>query len=160
VRFAYADPPYYGMGAKLYGHPEWDSKKRHKKLIDELRGYDGWALSCNPADLWWLVPWCPDDVRVAAWTKTYHQWRPVSVQYAWEPVIFRGGRTVLRRNPMVRDWYSCPSNHRGGLVGSKPPAFCRWILDLLGFDANADTLDDLFPGSGIMEKVASQGVLA
>ena len=41
VRFAYADPPYYAQGKKLYGkhHQEaavWDAKDEHLKLIARL----------------------------------------------------------------------------------------------------------------------------
>ena len=32
---------------------------------------------------------------------------------------------------------------------------CRWVLDLLGY-CDGDTIDDLFPGSGVMGRVASQ----
>lgn len=39
-----------------------------------------------------------------------------------------------------------------GLVGAKPPAFCEWILDLLGWEPG-DQLDDLFPGTGVMAEV-------
>ena len=165
MRFAYADPPYYGMGAKMYGYPEWDDKGRHLELLASLRDEypDGWALSCNPRDLQWVLPDCPEDTRVCAWVKTYHQVRPTSVQYAWEPVLLNGGRKVLGRNPLVRDWYSAPATPPQrkdiNLPGTKPAAFCRWILDLLGFDTEHDQIDDLFPGSGIMGYVAAQGVL-
>lgn len=35
------------------------------------------------------------------------------------------------------------------VIGAKPPAFCAWLFDLIGADPG-DTLDDLFPGSGIV----------
>lgn len=41
-------------------------------------------------------------------------------------------------------------------TGTKPPPFCRWILDLLGFDPNRDQLDDLFPGEGAMSRATAQ----
>jgi len=165
MRFAYADPPYYGMGQKMYGYPEWDEQARHVLLVQQLRNEypDGWALSCNPRDLRWLLPVCPDDVRVCAWTKNYHRIRPSSaVQYAWEPVLLRGGRSVLRRNPLVRDWHNAATPPRAnwpGIPGAKPGTFCRWVLDMLGYDADQDELIDLFPGSGIMGAAAAQGVL-
>lgn len=34
-----------------------------------------------------------------------------------------------------------------GVVGAKPEAWTRWVLDLLGAE-RSDTIDDLFPGSG------------
>lgn len=121
MRFAYADPPYFGCGASHYGehHPnaaDWDERQTHLDLITRLTDEypDGWALSLNPRDLAWQLPVCPDDVRVAAWCKTWHQIRPTTTQFAWEPVVFRGGeeeqQTVtdgpgldgLRGNPAAR----------------------------------------------------------
>lgn len=98
------------------------------------------------------MPACPDDARVAAWTKGFHQIRPMTVQYAWEPVIFRGGRKDHKRTPMVRDWFKSQPTLKRGLSGAKPDEFNQWILDLLNFRADEDTLDDLFPGTGGMAK--------
>lgn len=157
MTFAYADPPYFRMGKRMYGglHSEahiWDDKQEHINLASRLvKEYpDGWAMSCNPADLKWLLPSLPDDVRVAAWTKTFHQIRPTSVQFAWEPVLFQGGRKLPKRKPMVRDWLQAPRAMRKGVPGSKPQVFNHWILDLLGFDPEQDTVIDLFPGSNGM----------
>ena len=83
MNFAYADPPYYRQGKRLYGslHPEaavWDERQSHVDLVAQmLVDYpDGWAMSCNPADLHWLLPACPAETRVCAWAKTCHQIRP------------------------------------------------------------------------------------
>jgi hypothetical protein len=156
MKFAYADPPYFGCGKSHYGehHPEagvWDEQATHFELIERLtEDYpDGWALSCNPRDLAWLLPACPDDVRVAAWCKTWHQNRPTTVQFAWEPVIWRGGRKDNKRSPMIRDWYACAVTRGRGLKGAKPDAFNQWVCDLLNV-TDEDTLDDLFPGAGGM----------
>lgn len=157
MRFAYADPPYFGCAASHYGeHHEdaaaWDNKQTHLDLITRLSDEypDGWALSLNPRDLRWQLPACPDDARVAAWCKTWHQIRPTTVQFAWESVIFRGGRTDPKRSPMVRDWLACAVTRQRGLKGAKPPEFNQWVLDLLAFDPEQDTIDDLFPGSRSM----------
>ena len=37
------------------------------------------------------------------------------------------------------------------MTGTKPAAFCRWVFTLLGA-APADSLDDLFPGSGAVSR--------
>lgn len=157
MKFAYADPPYFKQGKRLYGdHPEaaiWDTKDGHlalvAKLLDEYP--DGWALSCNPADLEWLLP-ATNGARVCVWAKTFHQIRPLcSVQYAWEPVILKGGRQIRNRKPMVRDWLPCARSMRKGLVGAKPDKFNQWVLDLLGHE-HGDQLDDLFPGTNSMAK--------
>lgn len=156
MKFAYADPPYHQMGKKMYGpfHEEahvWDEKDSHIALVKRLENDypDGWALSCNPRDLAWLLPAVPEDCRVAAWTKTYHQIRPTTTQFAWEPVIWRTTKKDHKRQ-MVRDWVSGSVSRQRGTPGSKPHYFNRWILDLLVFDPTVDTLDDLFPGSGGM----------
>lgn len=163
MRFAYADPPYFRWGKHLYGtlHPDaakWDNKEAHIELIQELCDSfpDGWAMSCNPADLRWLLPAAPEDVRVAAWTKTFHQIRPTTTQYAWEPVLWRGGRKIPGRKPMVRDWMSCSRTNQTGTPGAKPHAFNQWILDLLTFDPDQDEMIDLFKGSHSMDKTLSQ----
>jgi hypothetical protein len=66
MKLAYADPPYFGNGKRLYGelHPDahlWDDKEQHIYLLQTLDVYDGWALSCNPKDLKWLLPETPED---------------------------------------------------------------------------------------------------
>lgn len=153
MKFAYADPPYYRQGKRLYGeHPKaaiWDTKQAHIDLVERLNSDypDGWALSCNPADLHWLLPHAPE-ARVCAWAKTFHQIRPLcSVQYAWEPVILNGGRKIPKRKPMIRDWMACARSMRKGLIGAKPDAFNEWVLDLLGYQSG-DIVDDLYPGTG------------
>jgi len=154
MKFAYADPPYLGNGKRRYtphhNNPgEYDTKQAHIDLVNRLVSEypDGWALSCNPKDLSWLLPSMPDDIRVCAWTKTFHQIRVnVSVQYAWEPVIFRGGRDMRHRRPMTRDWASGCIAMRKGLPGAKPKYFFDWVVAMLGYQ-NGDVVDDLFPGT-------------
>ena len=165
MRFAYADPPYLGCG-KLYDdlHDKsrvWDDQQTHIDLVEQLCDEfpDGWALSCNPRDLRWLLPACPDTVRVCSWVKTYHQIRwNVSVQYAWEPVIVNGGRQLKHRKPMVRDWTTGKVTQQTGTPGAKPSYFNRWVLDLLGYQPG-DELVDLFLGSGGMTAAVNQGTL-
>lgn len=165
MRFAYADPPYFAQGKRLYGkhHEEaavWDSKDEHIRLIERLVAEypDGWALSANPADLRWLLPHTPEGTRTCAWVKTFHQIRPTTVQYAWEPVLLFGGRKDNKRSPMVRDWYSGVPTRKKGLPGAKSDAFNDWILDLLNFQ-DGDEIDDLFPGTRGMDRAVSrQGI--
>jgi hypothetical protein len=66
-----------------------------------------------------------------------------------EPVIWRGGRKRDRTEDTVRDWVSANITLKKGLSGAKPPAFCDWVFDLLGA-TDDDTLDDLFPGTGVV----------
>jgi len=152
MKFAYADPPYFNNAKRLYNdlHPEadkWDNQESHLNLISKLYlNYpDGFALSCNPVDLSWILAKYPD-LRVCVWTKTYHQIRPTTVQYGWEPVLLHGGRKNNKRKPYVRDWLSCRIAMNKGLTGAKPLAFNNWILDLLNYE-EGDSLDDLFTGT-------------
>ena len=163
VKFAYADPPYLKQGKKHYKkhHPEaeiWDDVNTHLALIERLFDQypDGWALSCNPADLRYLL--VDSQIRVCAWVKTFHQIRPTTVQYAWEPLLLYGGRKDNKRKPMVRDWLSARIAMRKGLTGAKPEAFNLWVLDLLNAQPG-DELHDLFPGSkGMCDACHIRGV--
>lgn len=159
MKFAYADPPYYGQGKKLYGdlHPEayiYDTQQAHLNLIMQMdANFDGWAMSCNPADLHWILDG-RSDIRVCAWVKTFHQIRPLaSIQYAWEPVLICNPRKVKNRKPMVRDWMACARSMKKGLIGAKPDAFNVWVLDLLGFDPEQDSITELFIGTNGMGRI-------
>ena len=160
MNFAFADPPYLGCGALYADHHEaasdWDRAETHSDLVDRLAKEfpDGWALCLSTPSLRTILPMCPDDCRVAAWVKPFAVFKPnVNPAYAWEPVIFRGGRKGDRTRETVRDWFAKEITLKRGLTGAKPEAFCRWILDLLGFDPRTDTLQDLFPGTAIMGRV-------
>ena len=149
MRFAYADPPYPGQARKLYRCPEID----HRILINslELEYPDGWALSTSSSALRSVLALCPDDVRIAAWVKPFASFKPgINPAYTWEPVIWRGGRPRARGEDTARDHLAENITLQKGLCGAKPPAFNRWILELLGYRPGEDTLDDLFPGTGGM----------
>ena len=144
VRFAYADPPYIGQG-KRYGCSEID----HGELIGRLaRDFpDGWALSCSSTSLRTLLPLCPEKVRVGAWVKRFAIFKPgICPAYAWEPVIFMGGRRKSRKQFTGRDWCAADIVQLG-FTGSKPDEFCYWLFDLLNMKAG-DEFVDLFPGTG------------
>lgn len=154
MRFAYVDPPYLGMGAKMYGHlhpeaAEFDKIETHAALIDRLSAeYGAWAYSLTSTTLQDILPLCPADVRVGAWVKPFCSFKPnVNPAYAWEPVIFRGGRKRDRASRTVRDFVSTPITMLRGFPGAKPAAFCWWIFDLLGAEPE-DEFHDIFPGSG------------
>jgi len=152
LKIAYADPPYVGQAKKHYSNEEsYAGEVNHADLIGILNGDfpDGWALSCSTPSLKYLLSLCPDDIRIGAWVKPFAIFKPnVNPAYAWEPVIFRGGRTHRdRKEPTVRDWVSCNITLKKGLVGVKPEGFCNWLFDLMGLQ-DGDELVDLFPGSG------------
>jgi len=177
MKFAYADPPYLGQGQRHYGkhHPlahEWDSIERHARLIEELqRDFpDGWAMSASSPSLRHLLPLCPDDIRIGAWVKSFCAFKKgVRPCYAWEPVIFRGGRNKNPRAPEKGGKQTTPKDFlitesevvvepitlRKGLTGAKPIKVCRWILDLLNVQPG-DEVIDLFPGTGVMGFVIAE----
>lgn len=173
LRFAYADPPYLGCAVKFYpDHPEawvYDSLDGHKLLIEQLMSEypDGWAYSLTSTTLQAILPLCPTDVRVAAWVKPFHIFKKgVRPAYAWEPVIWRGGRNPQwgHKHPppakggkqtTPRDFISENITLKKGLTGAKPLAFCAWILDLFNMQPG-DRLDDLFPGTDIMAQAIAQ----
>lgn len=159
MRFAYADPPYLGCGKKLYGDrheraADWDDPETHRALIDRLCNefQDGWAMSLHSPSLRTILPMCPEDVRVMAWVKPFAVFKKnVTVAYAWEPVIVRGGRPRPRTMLTVRDWVSECITLKRGCPGAKPEGFCVWLFDVLNMEA-ADEFVDLFPGSGAVSR--------
>lgn len=158
MKFAYADPPYLGVaGYYKHLHPDaldYDRVETHAALIERLCGEfaDGWALSLHSPSLRTILPLCPPDVRVMAWTKPFASFKPgVNPAYAWEPVIVRGGRKRNRDVPTVRDWCAVNITLQRGLTGAKPKAFCFWIFEVLGM-LPSDEFCDLFPGSGAVSE--------
>lgn len=154
MRFAYADPPYLGLAEKFYGHlhdaaADYDDPATHRALIDRLTSeYDGWALSLHTPSLRDILPMCPLEARVGGWFKPFCSFKPgVGVAYAWEPVIFWGGRKRTREQHTVRDWCAVNITLRRGFTGAKPEGVVWWILDVLNVEPG-DTFDDVFPGSG------------
>lgn len=167
MRFAYADPPYLGTskfgaahhyGAHHLEAADYDDISAHQALIAHLEDEfpDGWAMSLGTNSLHLILPLCPE-VRVCAWVKGWCSFKPgVHPKYAWEPVLLRGGRKV--KGAMVRDWWQGNVATRQLIPGSKPVGFCRWVIDLLGYQ-EGDELVDIFPGTGVMDRVLAQGVL-
>lgn len=188
LRMAYVDPPYLGCCA-LYGHEHndrgarhfdggcWDDPETHARLIKWLTVIypDGWAMSASVPSLRTLLPMCPEDVRIASWVKSFSAFKKgVRPAYAWEPVIFRGGRNPGSGHPHAppekggkqntpKDFHLtetdgmepwevivCPITLRKGLTGAKPAAFCDWVIDLLNARPDlGDRVADVFTGTGI-----------
>lgn len=163
MKIAYADPPYLGTAKRFYGklHPKaalYDTVAAHKKLIKKLcsKYPDGWALSMGSTNLKTMLAMCPPDCRVGAWIKPYCFMKSgVPVSYAWEPVVWRGGRKRGRERPWLRDWVVANSPPAGSYVGQKPEEVCFWIFEILGLEGG-DTLVDLFPGSGAVGRAWDQ----
>jgi hypothetical protein len=158
IRVAYADPPYIGQSARHYAHqPDYAGEVDHAALVEHLTCNfpDGWALSASSVSLREILPLCPADTRIAAWVKPFHAFkRGIRPAYAWEPLLFRGGRNHKHQPPpkggaatTPKDWIAASITLQRGLVGVKPKAFCFWLFDLLNLQPGDDFVD-LFPGSG------------
>ena len=172
MRFAYADPPYLGQGASRYGHlhPDaviWDDPGEHFKLVERLMTEypDGWAASLNPTAAA-LPCYTRPGLHFAAWVRPGNvNLRNPSMRLipTWELVVFRTSvPNNVRKGPRVYDHLSHPipsSRRQGQHTGTKPPAFCKWVLSLLGYNPATDTIDDLFPGEGSMGRMAAHGQL-
>jgi hypothetical protein len=163
MRFAYADPPYIGQAKRHYGYEEVDHVKLIKQLYTEYP--DGWALSASSPSLREILSMCGPDIRIGAWVKTFCAFKKgVRPAYAWEPVIFKGGRNPSSGYPhpppikggkqtTPKDFHASRITLKKGLVGAKPESFCDWVLDLLN-TAPGDEIADLYPGTGVMGRVA------
>ena len=154
LRFAYADPPFPGMAARHYSdEPTYAGEVDHASLLQKLRGYDGWALSTSERALREILPMCPPAARLCPWGK------PIGVPEAtyglhntWEALIVFPGRHLRPGKP---DWLrAMPARGGGTLMGRKPLAFCAYLFEALGM-VPGDTLDDLFPGTGIVSRAWS-----
>ena len=163
MRFAFADPPYLGCGARYKEHHDealaWDDPETHRALVQRLVAEypDGWLLCLSSPSLHTILPMVPADCRVGAWVKPFCAFKAnVTTAYAWEPVIFSGGRKRAREVETVRDWVSSVITLKKGLTGAKPEAFCEWVLDLLNVAEREDVVDDLFPGTGIFGRVMNR----
>ena len=154
MRFAYCDPPYVGQAHRYPEKQEVDQKALVEMMVRDFP--DGWALSLSSPSLREILSYCPSDVRVMAWVKPFAVFKPnVGVAYAWEPVIFRGGRRRTRQQPTVRDWVSANITLKKGLVGAKPEAFANWLMDVFNVQPG-DELVDVFPGTGIVSRVFAE----
>jgi hypothetical protein len=160
LRLAYADPPYPGNAWMYRGHPDHAGEVDHVDLIRRLSTYDGWALSTSAAALAAVLALCPPGVRIGAWHRGERPARSRWPLNAWEPVIYYCGRPAdpslpdalqSRRVDSLVHGVSPLTTLPGRVTGTKPAAFCRWVFDLLGA-APGDTLDDLFPGSGVVTR--------
>jgi hypothetical protein len=151
MHFRYADPPYPGRAKKYYGQePSYGGEVDHVALIASLEGSgaDGWALSTAADALRRVLPLCPEGARVCAWVKPIGACPlTAGLHNTWEPLIVVRGR---QRRPGKRDWLSAqPARFGGDLPGRKPIAFIAWLWECLGAQPG-DTIDDLFPGTGVV----------
>jgi hypothetical protein len=179
MKLAIADPPYLGRAVLFYGehdrnmgsgsinpisradtHPDaavWDDPFAHKQMVSELmRDYDGWAIAMVPDSLRHYLQWVPERTRVAVWHDPQVMPSGQHPRRRWEPVLVcvpEGRRRIIDvKGPHVGDVLTAPHGS-SGFAGAKPEAWTRWVLDMLGYDDEQDTVTDLFAGSGAVQRV-------
>jgi len=173
LRLAYADPPYPGKSHLYRDQVTHLGEVNIPDLLSLLATYDGWALSTSAIAAPAVLAQCVAQgltIRLAVWVKTPRPHLQARILNAFEVVLFAGGRPMLSsRYPQDSslDRQETPAlrvtdvlagvNSRirptlpGACIGMKPPAFCTWVFKLLGA-LPGDTLDDLYPGSGIVTR--------
>lgn len=178
MRLAIADPPYLGRAQRWYGvggrasggglhradeHPdaaEWDDPARHQQLVmDLVDRYEGWAVAAAPTSIATYLAVVPPGTRMLVWHKPNAVPSAHRVRWSYEPVfVFTPpGRRQHDDGLSMQDVLVAPVQR--GFAGAKPPSWTRWVLDAMGFHPRADTVDDLFPGSGAVSAVIAQEVL-
>jgi hypothetical protein len=187
MKLCIADPPYLGRASEWYGergkttvqrnrkvtyrpadsHPDaesWDQLETHSHLVDRLiENYDGWAIAMAHDNLRDYLPLIPRSlpIRICIWVK-----QPLPgaarVLNSYEPVLIRipeGRRSSIGTTGIKPRDSVTIGRESYGFTGAKPRAWTRWVLDVMGYDASTDTVDDLFPGSGSVANELAQGVL-
>lgn len=143
---------------------DWDDPTRHEEMVIQLiDNYDGWVIAMAHDNLRDYLTFVPRNVpvRIAIWTKTQPMPSGSRLMNVYEPCIVHipaGRRDSEGSGQSVADSVRIPRINNG-FAGAKPPAWTRWCLDMMGYDAELDTVDDLFPGSGAVSAELAQGVL-
>ncbi len=157
LKVAYADPPYEGEAKQHYGnHKDFAGEVDYFELVRLLAKNfpDGWALSMKQSTLRSVLNTCIVElglnVRIGIWCKKNPTIKKnVNPVYAWEPVVFYGGRRRLVDRDFLLDWIDCAATafDKRPMVGRKPEKFCYWVFGMLGLNHN-DNLTDIYEGTG------------
>lgn len=177
MKLAIADPPYLGRADRWYGagrgsgrvvnnrgrngrkpdfHPqaaEWDFPDKHVEMINELsKNYDGWAVAGAAASVGLLLSAAPE-AHLAVWVRPNAMPGGSRLINTWEPVVIMvpSGRLSREKGTSVRDALVAPVLPQG-FLGSKPPAWTNWVLDMLGYQPAEDSVTDVFTGSGAVTR--------
>lgn len=166
MRLAIADPPYpprrrarnrdpndvVKRASRWYADQhaasaDWDDPARHRQLLIDLQDqYDGWAIATT-SDGIAVYGDLPPGARLLAWVRMNGQPGGARLRGCWEAVIARPAR--VRGRGEIPD-VLIAGKPRVAFIGAKPARWTHWVLDALGYDPDQDTVDDLFPGSGLV----------
>jgi hypothetical protein len=152
-----------GPDSHADSHPEasdWDEPEKHRAMVAELvANYDGWAIAMAADSLFHYLQWVPAQTRTAVWYRPNAVPGGSALICSWEPVLvfIPQIRRAHTSRSAVRDVLQ--TNAVPGFAGAKPPAWTRWVLDMLGYNPDTDTVDDIFHGSGAVAAEIAQGVL-
>lgn len=143
-------------------HPdagEWDDPARHRQLLEDLDAeYDGWAIATTLDGLDCYRP-LPVPARLMIWKKRRALPTSHRIATTCEAVIVSAPRARRAlRGMQVPDLLEAPPPNVK-FVGAKPVAWVLWVLEALGYDPDADQVDDLFPGSNVVAGVLAQPAL-
>ena len=177
MRIAIADPPYLGRARRWYGvggrgsgggvhradeHPaaaDWDNPEAHTQLVARLlEDFDAWAIAAAPSSLALYLAAVPGNTRVMVWHRRNAVPSGARVRSCWEPVLVNTPRRAYGSGLPVNDVLDAPAP-TDGFAGSKPARWTRWVLDAIGYDAETDTVSDLFNGTGRVGAEARHGTL-
>jgi hypothetical protein len=158
-----------GHTRKADTHPDahlWDNPETHRLMVERLKkDYDAFAIAMVPSSLRHYLQWFDDDVIIAVWHDPRVMPTGRHPRRRWEPVLVKRAegrrRTADVISPVgdVLTANNCGGSGGAGFAGAKPRAWTRWVLDMLGYDPEIDTVDDLFHGSGAVAAEVAQGVL-
>jgi hypothetical protein len=153
-RLAIADPPYPRKAFLYRDQPTFAGEVDHRALLDQLATYDGWVLATSAEALRDLLPLCPPGTRISPWVKPHGVSSTTrGAHNCWEVLLYKPAREL---RPGFRDYLRALPARRGGtLIGRKPIAWVTFAIQLLGA-LPGDSLDDLFPGTGVVGRVWAQ----
>ncbi len=153
-RLRISDPPYPGKAFLYRAEPTFGGEVDHARLLESLTTFDGWVLATSAEALRDVLALCPRGTRVASWHKPHGaQSTTRGAHNCWEPILYWPAREF---RPGFPDTLVAHAARSGGtLIGRKPIAWVAFVIKLLGA-LPIDTLDDEFPGTGVVGRVWRQ----
>lgn len=168
ARYWYTDKASHSGTAYSADHhdeaQDWDKPETHRGLLEKLHAeYDGWAIATS-SDGASFYGELPRGGRQMIWVNPKSMSGASRIRSIHELVLLFDppSRRKMVSGQSVNDVLIEPSQATG-FPGSKPPRWTHWVLDALGYDPDADTVDDLFPGSGAVSRAITyyqEGIFA